>query len=68
MASKRARVAGANDHEAGTSAATTNGKAAMKESGPSTVSLANNEQTHEVGPIFIQGFICIRLDEVINFP
>ena len=59
MAPKRARVARADDHEAGTSTVATNGKAPMKESGPSTISLANNEQTHEVGPIFIQGFICM---------
>ena len=63
MAPKRTRVAGANDHEAGTSNVATNekanGKAPMREEAPPAISRGEETENIEVGPIFIQGFMCM---------
>ena len=59
MAPKRTRVGGANDHETGTSNVATNEKAPMREEAPPAISRGEETENIEVGPIFIQGFMCM---------
>lgn len=53
MAPKRARTAGANDNEAGTSNVATNGKAPMREEAPPIISRGEEARNIEVDQKFI---------------